>query len=341
MFQRWICFSLSLLGSDVLGRTEPLLPTVEGTIWEYAIAGTSGTGIPTSTLTVQIQGKEESKGKELVRFETLIGSDLAKTELLAVDERGLLCYERTLSNGKTVSFEPPQTLLPAALKVGAKWELDDSVAGSEMHQQFSIAAEENVVVPAGSFRAYRLHCEEPWPISTSIDRWFVPGTGLVKDITTTRGPTGRLLTRVTMVMTKFSIPATPPSQENVPPSVEVHPSTSPLPSPITIKLELAKAREGEAVTEFRSDVPNIFVRWSGENLPVDAEVRIAWIAEDVGEVAPPNFVVDETESTVTRPEFAARFTLSRPKDGWAPGKYRAELYLEAELKEKVNVTIRD
>ena len=108
-----------------------------------------------------------------------------------------------------------------------------------------------------------------------------------------------------------------------------------------IKLELAKARDGAAVTEFAAETEDIFVRWSGENLPLDTDVRIAWIAEDVGDVAPPNFVVDETTSTITSTDFGARFTLSRPKDGWAPGKYRAELYLDDKLKEKVSVTIRE
>jgi hypothetical protein len=74
---------------------------------------------------------------------------------------------------------------------------------------------------------------------------------------------------------------------------------------------------------------------------VDATVRIAWIAEDVGEVAPPNFVVDQVERTIASPEFGGRFTLSRPKDGWAAGKYRAELYLDDELRANVPVTIHD
>ncbi len=88
-------------------------------------------------------------------------------------------------------------------------------------------------------------------------------------------------------------------------------------------------------------MPNIFVRWTGENLPVDSDARVAWIAEDVGDVAPPNFIVDQMVTTIARPEFGARFTLSRPRDGWAPGRYRVELYLEEELVGTVKVTIED
>ena len=77
------------------------------------------------------------------------------------------------------------------------------------------------------------------------------------------------------------------------------------------------------------------------NLPVGSYVRVAWIAEDVGDIAPADFIVDQTETEIDDPEFAARFTLSRPKDGWAAGRYRVELYLEDDLLQTARVTITD
>ena len=76
-------------------------------------------------------------------------------------------------------------------------------------------------------------------------------------------------------------------------------------------------------------------------MPAGSFVRVAWIAEDVGELVPPNFVIDETETEVTSEKFSARFTLSRPKDGWAAGKYRLELYLDDQLTQTAKVSIRD
>ena len=38
-----------------------------------------------------------------------------------------------------------------------------------------------------------------------IERWFAPGRGIVKDVTTTRGPNGRLLSRATTVLMNFSV----------------------------------------------------------------------------------------------------------------------------------------
>jgi hypothetical protein len=47
------------------------------------------------------------------------------------------------------------------------------------------------------------------------------------------------------------------------------------------------------------------------------------------------------ETALESAEFGARFTLSRPTDGWAAGKYRVEVYLGEELLQKLNVTIVD
>ncbi len=318
---------------------------------------------PPTTMTVRIAVPEVIEGKPVLKLETVAEGELIKTELMSVTDRGVLCYARTWSEDKSVRFDPPQTLVPASLTVGAKWELDDTVAGSDMHQKWNVAAEEEIEVPAGKFKAYRFHSEQPWPISITIDRWFVPGTGLVKDITTTRGPTGRLLSRVTTALKNFSVTAVPetkssptpnptptetpaatpseaPSLTPSPNEPDTSASASPAPA-LRIKLEVSASRDGAASTEFPSDVANVFVRWAGENLPINSGVRIAWIAEDVGDVAPPNFIVDQTETLVTTANFGARFTLSRPKDGWAAGKYRAELYLEEELIDTVKVTITE
>jgi hypothetical protein len=86
-------------------------------------------------------------------------------------------------------------------------------------------------------------------------------------------------------------------------------------------------------------VENIYVRWRGRGLPEGARVRVAWVAEDVGDLVEPNFIVDETESVAPAPDASARFTLGRPPDGWAEGKYRVEFYVNDELEETIRVTI--
>lgn len=350
-----------LLYAAASARADPLLPTKAGMTWQFAVSAQPPSG-KAAALTVQITGTEDRGGKSLFKLETRAAGTLADTQLIAEDETGIHLYERTSAEKKAIIFNPPQTLVPGPLKIGANWELDDRAADTQMHQRWTVAAEEVVEVPAGNYHAFRFHCEQPWPISIAIDRWFAPGFGFVKEVTTTRGPTGRLLSRRTLVLKKLgetappSASATPPPQtapdaipaspanESAPGSASPGPSP-PVPSasagPPTIQLEVSSEHEGEPRTDFSSDTPNIFVHWAGAGLSVGATVRVAWIAEDVGDIAPPNFIVDETSTEVTRSDFAARFTLSRPRDGWAAGKYRVELYLEDALLQTLKVTIHD
>jgi hypothetical protein len=314
-----------------MSRADAIFPATPGANWEYEVTDSAAGRVQSRVVTVTIAGKEQVDGKDVLKIETRADNLLQKTELITLDERGVSCLRRSIAHGKSVPFEPPQRLLPAELKLGARWEFDDEVEGASMHQQFMVAAEEDVMVPAGIFHTYRFEADEPWPISIAIRRWFVPGTGFVKDITTTRGPSGRLLSRVITVLKKFSpVPASLPND-----------SSAQSPLPVAMLLEIAREREGEPATEFPSNAPNIFVRWIGEHLPVGGAVRVAWVAEDVGDVAPANFVVDQTETIVGAPKSRAEFTLSRPKDGWAAGKYRVDLYLDDKLLQSVKVTIND
>lgn len=352
-------FSL-ILALPFSAHAEPILPTTEGATWEYELTGATPRGAALPSIIVRMAGQAQASGKAVQKLETRTDGVLTKTEFVTVDNRGVLCHRRDSAGGKSTIFAPPQTLVPAALKKGVTWEMDDDVAGASMHQKFRVLGEREVIVPAGTFRAFHLQCEQPWPISITIDRWFALGVGFVKDVTTTRGPTGRLLSRSASVLKNFQ--ETSRLQEEIP-SVSIVPEAVASPAPADtsapqlapaplvsgpdaapaprINLEVAGERDGEPQTEFKSDAPNIYVRWTGDDLPPDAIIRVAWVAEDVGDLADPNFIVDETETVAAAPQSSARFTLSRPEDGWASGKYRVELYANDELRQTVSVTIVD
>lgn len=318
---------------------EPLLPVMDGTTWDYEVREQPPNPDAAVNLSVRISGTERLHGKELLTLEKRAGGALTQTELIHVDDTGIHRYRRTNADGKSIVSDPPQTLVPAPLQLGAKWELDDRTAGMEMHQQFTVAAQEAVTVPAGIYYAYRLHSEQPWPLSMTIDRWFAPGVGLVKDVTTSRGPNGRLLSRSTTILKRVA--QTPGPQPPVTPEPTATPQPSAASAAPRITLDVTAARDGEPQADFPSDAPNIFVRWSGERLPLHADVRVTWVAEDVGDIVPHDFIIDDTETTITQPEFGAWFTLSRPQDGWAEGKYRVDLYLDDVVVQSVGVTIRD
>ena len=253
--------------------------------------------------------------------------------------------------------------MPRRLKVGASWERESEVLGIKMHQLFNVVGQEDVTVPAGEFHTFHLQCEDSSLMSIKVDRWFAPGTGVVKEATVVRGP--GMLQRATLELNKISevvvrpvatpSPAPPspaaPSLAGEPGSLAKTLIATPTPSPSPVEesvpaspsltVEVSSAPGGGHETQFKSDIQNIYVRWQGHNLPAGATVRVAWVAEDVGDLVDPNFIIDETETVATTPNFSARFTLGRPPDGWADGKYRVEFYVNDFLTETARVTIRE
>ena len=336
-----------------IARAEPLLPTADGTIWQYEsteeLGGPAAAAPATVPVVVSI-GRQTSDGKEFLKFETRTDDVLTKTELMTLDEHGLVCHVRGGKDGRMAKLDPPQTLVPATLKVGDSWESDGEVAGMEVRQRFKVVGEDSVRVPGGNFRAFRIHCEDASVMSIVLDRWFFPGVGFVKETTVVRGPTGGLLQRATLELQKPPViiakpqaspspTAAPPSPTPTPPIRGPEVQSVPAQPGKKLIVEVSTDPTGGLKTEFKSNVENIYVRWRGRGLPEGARVRVAWVAEDVGDLVEPNFIVDETESVAPTPDASARFTLGRPPDGWAEGKYRVEFYVNDELEETIKVTI--
>src|SRR4051812_27821560 len=331
---------------------EPLLPTEDGTTWYYESleeqGGPAAGPAITTPITVRI-GRETFGGQEFIKLETITDDFVTRTELMTLDERGWLCHFRGGKDGRMARLDPPQTIVPATIKAGDSWDTDGEVAGMEMRQHFVVMKEESVTVAAGTFCAFRIHCEDSSVMSAKLDRWFFPRVGVVKETTVVRGPTGGLLQRATIeiqkrpeVVAKIEVTPTPvPAPSPTPTAPMRGPAVETDPEKIGKKLtvEVSTDPAGGSKTEFKADAENIYVRWRGNGLPKDAKVRVAWIAEDVGDLVEPNFVVDETESVAPAPDASARFTLGRPPDGWAEGKYRVEFYVNDELEETVRVTI--
>jgi hypothetical protein len=342
-------------------HADQLLPTAEGTSWEYDSTETLTGAAPVHSVVTVRAGKQLLDGKEVVKLETLSGSAVSKTELVSADENGIACLARSGKDGKITKLNPPEPIIAAPLKIGAAWDLESEVAGIKMHQHFTVVAKEGVTVPAGKFQAFHFQCEASSLMSIKLDRWFVPGTGFVKETTVVRGP--GVLQRVILELNKIteapSKPVVTPSAaapkpaepDSSPKSVAAVSSVAPPSEPAAnpgektaapskkLTVEVSGDPAGGLKTEFKSDVANIYVRWHGHDLPEGAKVRVAWVAEDVGDLVEPNFVIDETETVAAAPDASARFTLGRPPDGWAEGKYRVEFYVDDLPVETVRVTI--
>jgi len=351
---RQLLMSATLFLIAIPAQADRLLPTAVGTTWEYDATETlTGSAPLKSKITIRA-GRQMLYGVDQVKLETLSADGPSKFELVNVDEESVTRLARSGKDGQPVKLNPPEPIIVTPLKPGTGWDSEGEVEGVKVHQHFTVLAEEDVVVPAGKFKAFHIQAKGSSLISTNLDWWFVSGIGFVKEDTVLRGP--GLIQRRTLGLVKLTTTAeAKPAGEQL--GATLKPSESPRPEttvtePTSIPdekaatpskkltVEVSADPAGGLMTEFKSGIPRIYVRWSGHDLPEGARIKVAWVAEDVGHLVEPNFVVDETETVAATSNASARFTLARPPDGWAEGKYRVEFYIDDVLTETVNVTIK-
>jgi hypothetical protein len=317
---------------------EPIIPTKPGTTWQYNMIQEVGErmrlsdlkpdadGKVRATVTYRIDGTEQVDGKELLKFEMHRAGVVTNTDLITVDERGIICFARIGLDGETTKLDPPQRIVPAPLGERTSWDYDVDIADAKVHQHFSVIGDEDVDLPAGKFRAFHIHGEQNSPNPMTIDRWFVPGTGIVKDVTTTRSEGGELVRRISLELKER-------------PKIAPRPEVKPPDSRKKLSVALGTEAIGKTTDKFGLNTPKIYARWQGHGLPDQAEIRVVWIAENIGDIAPRDYTIDEATTTATAPDSHGIFTLSRPDQGWAPGDYRVEFYVDDALTETAKLKI--
>ncbi|CAN5733994.1 hypothetical protein BH20VER1_BH20VER1_27540 [soil metagenome] len=113
-FCRLVLLLLLLGGTCSLGAPE--LPDTVRTEWVYQVNDSSSPGGAASA-TVQIAGQEEINGQPVLKIETRTGDEIVKTEWITLGDAGVQCLRRAGCDGKAINFDPPQTILPPALRV--------------------------------------------------------------------------------------------------------------------------------------------------------------------------------------------------------------------------------
>lgn len=309
------------------GFSAPLVPTTPGTTWRYSMIEELGKGLTISNLKADVNGRvqlpvlyrldgiENIDGKELLKFEMHRAGSITNTDLVTIDEHGITCWARINLDGELIKFNPPQTMIAAPLKQGATWNFDGQAGDLKVHQHYDVTGDEDIEVPAGEFHVFHIRGAQSSPSPMTIDRWFAPGTGIVKDVTTMRATNGELLERVCLEL------AERPKIENRP---EVKSDTTPK----RLSVSFASDQFGKASTTFSSDTPQLYVRWQGQRLRKGGKVKAVWIAENIGEDFPQDYKVDEASATVESQNAHGIFTLARPESGWTIGDYRVELYVD-------------
>jgi hypothetical protein len=254
------------------------------------------------------------------------GSAITNTDLLGINDQGIICWARINLDGELVKFNSPQTMIAAPLKKGAGWDFNGQAGELKVHQHYDVLGEEDVKVPAGEFHAFHIRGEQTSPSSMTIDRWFATGIGIVKDVTTMNAAKGDLLQRISLELVER-------------PKIMARPEVKSDAIPKQLSVSLAKERSGKAITTFSSSTSEIYARWQGRRLRQGAKVKAVWIAENIGEDFPQDYKVDEASAVTETPSAHGAFTLTRPEDGWAPGDYRVEFYVDDVLVDVVKLKI--
>ena len=274
----------------------------------------------------RLEGTEDVDGKGLLKFEMHRAGSITNTDLLTVDEHGITCWARINLDGELIKFNPPQTMVAAPLKQGATWNFDGQAGELKVHQQYNVTGEEDIEVPAGEFHAFHIRGEQSLPSRMTIDRWFVPGTGIVKDVTTMRAADGDLLERISLELAAR-------------PQIENRPEMKSEATSKRLSVTFATDQFGKPTTTFSSDTPQIYMRWEGRRLRKGAKVKAVWIAENIGEDYPQGYKVDEASAIVESQNARGAFTLARPEEGWAEGDYRVEFYVDDVLVDAAKLKI--
>lgn len=308
----------SLLAVIVFSTPDQLIPVNDGTTWRYnmiqeagpgarlAEEGQNEAGTLRAPVIYRIHGQREIDGRKLLEFEMHRAGRITATDLMTVDEHGVQCWARLDETGQLTKLDPPLPIVAAPVAVGTTWDFDGEPDGTKTHQHYEIVGQADVTIPAGTFRAFHIRGEQTLPGPMTIDRWFVPGLGIVKDVTETRSDSGELLRRITLELSDQ-------------PKVAERPAVKARTDVNKLTISLGQEAVGESRTEFVTVTPKIHARWRGRNLRERAKVRCLWIAEEVEGVAPPDYTIDEASATATASDSHGVFTLSRPEDGWTRG----------------------
>jgi hypothetical protein len=308
-----------MIGASVTQAEWPI-PTADGTTWRYTFTREGET--EPGTLTRQVFAPKNPEEQNALRIETAINGSAYSTEFLKNESNAILATGYRVQGRNSEAFDPPITILPGDLGFGAEWNYRGPIAGLDLNLSLKIVGEGDIEVPAGKFRALHFRGEKNEGLLTVADFWFVRGVGSIKETVSQRSPSGDLLGRNTIELVNLPAP----------------PQTEPIAGKKKLEASISTSSDGDPLNVISDDALQIVARWRGHGLRKNARVRAVWIAQDTG-IAPVDFKVDEATGVAPIADAFGKFTLSRPPDGWATGKYRVEFYVDDKLTDTVELTI--
>ncbi len=119
-------------------------------------------------------------------------------------------------------------------------------------------------------------------------------------------------------------------------------------NPQTQPMRISSVTIGTGITEhlqlreprntFSIDAPNIYCVWQVLGGKGERNLKVAWIAEDTGGLLPNNYEM-AVDAVKVNHLTSGSFYLSKPGDGWEPGQYHLDLYLDQQLIKTVPFSV--
>jgi hypothetical protein len=308
-----ICAILLFLGAATVTTPQWPFPSADGTTWQYTLTREpeNDKAILTRHL---VASPRLQKTEPSLQVEEKINGAMRSSQTLTIEKGAVLAISQRAADGKATPLKPPAIVLPAKMAPGISWNFRGQIAGINLTLPLKFINEEEIQIGAGKFRAWHIRGEQMGTVATTAEEWFVPGVGWVKESVTQRAPTGQLLDRRVVEMI-----ARPEAR--------------------AFEASISTSTAGESMDLISADALQIVARWRVRRAAGKTKVRAVWIAEETGGIAPAGYKIDEATTIATPPESVGTFTLSRPPDGWAAGKYRVEFYVQDALVETERITI--
>jgi hypothetical protein len=200
---RAVEFSVAPVEAPQVKQPADLLPMKPGTVWRYAFEQQFASGVKRdmppglkldadgrlrATITKTAAG-EDSMG---LHVESRRGDTLVEEEWWKLTTAGL-GVTKIRSGGEENTFDPPGRIWPWPLKTPQRWTFKGP--GMPVAQTFRMWGPVPLKWPEGEAPGYVVLMEQPSrPIALSVERQYVPGIGMVREVVV-QAHNGVMLTR--------------------------------------------------------------------------------------------------------------------------------------------------
>jgi hypothetical protein len=169
-----LIFTFPVVSAPRLKDLPPSLyyPTTVGDRWVTETKWNDNARVDTNTEVVTDVEKKDGEMIVTVGRESGGQVDAAKSQV-KITEQGIF---RMAAQGQ--KFDPPYHILKTPLKVGSSWSTEVRSSGTTF--KYKVTKEEEIEVPAGKFKTFRLDVEIESGGSGQATIWYAPRVGIVR-----------------------------------------------------------------------------------------------------------------------------------------------------------------